>query len=111
MKKEHIPYILLGLLIIAVGILLFVGFSKGNRPDDLYKDLIEAKEREIDAVIRERDTYRAWKDAEVAENARVDSLLKEKLKTTIIKYENIPVNVRNYNRDELRRAVKEYAGN
>lgn len=100
--KQNI--ILVGLIAIVV-ILLFGMFRK--KPDsDL--ELIKAKDETIKAVTSERDVYRKWKDDEVREGQKKDSLLQLRYKTNAIRYEKIPVIVGNYSDDELKRAIEDF---
>jgi cell division FtsZ-interacting protein ZapD len=99
---EHIKV----LLIAAVLVYLFLP-KKGKQIVDRIGE-IAAKDEVIKSLERERDTYRAWKDEAVAILQKKDSELQKEVKTTIIKYEKIPAVIRNYNNEELRRAVTDY---
>jgi hypothetical protein len=102
MKSQHLNIILLAAIII---ILLLP--KKGKQVLDRSGE-IAAKDEVIQSIIRERDTYREWKDSEIARYRRIDSVLQNSVKQTIIKYEKIPTTVRNYSNDELRRAIENY---
>lgn len=108
-KQEIIKYSILGVIAIAAIILVIsLLTSYRDKGDDSYKELIRAKDETIQAVARERDTYRQWKDDAIQELQTKDSLLQIKVKTNTVRYEKIPVTVGNYSDDELRRAVEEY---
>lgn len=97
--------IILGILVVIVGILIFGLFRK--QPDSNL-ELIKAKDETIKAVTSERDVYRKWKDDEVREGQKKDSLLQLRYKTNTIRYEKIPVIISNLSDDELRSAVENY---
>lgn len=108
-KTQIIKYSILGVIGIAVIILaISLITSYRNKGDDSYKELIKAKDETIQAVIRERDIFRQWKDDAINELHKKDSVLQLKIKTNTVKYEKIPVTVGNLSDDELRRAVEEY---
>ena len=95
------------ILLLAIAVLLILQFtckSKPLPPDN--SALIKAKDEVIQSVIRERETFRQWKDETVMELQRKDSLLQIKQATNIIKYEKIPVIINGYDNDELRRAIE-----
>lgn len=94
------------LIVIAV-ILCLMLFRKKETVIDRTGE-IKALEKVSESIARERDIYREWKDELNAELEKKDSLLQTQVKQTIIKYEKIPVTVRNYSNDELRRAVENY---
>lgn len=73
-----------------------------------YKELIKAKDETIQAVIRERDTYRQWKDDIINELQKMDSILQTRIKTNTVRYEKIPVTVSNLSDEELRSAVENF---
>ena len=108
-KQEIIKYSILGVIGIAAIILIIsLLTSYRNKGDDSYKELIKAKDETIQAVIRERDAYRQWKDEKIEELQKMDSMLQTKVKTNTVRYEKIPVTVSNLSDDELRRAVENY---
>lgn len=108
-KQEIIKYSIIAVIItavIALSISLFTAYrAKDNQ---YYKDIMKAKDETIQAVIRERDTYRQWKDDAINELQQKDSLLQLKIKTNTVKYEKVAGTVANYSDDELRRAVEDY---
>lgn len=100
---EHIKTILLAAVVVY---LFFV--RKESKPVD-HTGEIKALEKVSESIARERDIYRQWKDDVNAQLIKRDSVLQTKLKTNNIKiYETIPAAVRNYNSDELRRAIENY---
>lgn len=95
--------------LIAVALFYFIGNFKGcgvKTPDPT--DRLKDKQEIIDMVIRDRDYWRGKYDEVIGEIRFKDSLLLLKDKTTVIKYEKIPVVIRGYSNEELRRAVSEY---
>lgn len=98
--------IILILIVVIAGVLIYGLFN--NKSDSRYLDTIKAQDETIKAVQAERDTYRQWKDDEVREGQKKDSLLRLKYKSNTIVYEKIPVIVGNYSDDELRRAVEDF---
>jgi len=99
---------LLGILVILAVIYLVTIFGKKDKAPDT-SELIKAKDETIQAVIRERETFREWKDALIAENYKKDSLLQIKYKANTIIYEKtIPATVNNYSDHELQSAVESY---
>lgn len=101
-------WIIGGILAFAV-IIIAVTFLFSNRQSGIdYKELLKAKDETIQAVIRERDTYRQWKDDAINELKEKDSLLQVKIKTNTVRYEKIPVTVGNLSDEELRSAVENY---
>jgi cell division FtsZ-interacting protein ZapD len=100
--SQHINIVLAAVIII---ILLLP--KKGKQVLDRSGE-IAAKDEVIKSIERERDTYREWKDSEIARYRRIDSALQNSVKQTIIKYEKIPATISRYNNDELRRAVENY---
>lgn len=100
-------WIIGGILAFAV-IIIALTFLTKAKPDIDYREIIKAKDETIQAVIRERDTYRQWKDDVIEELNKKDSALQAKVKTNIIRYEKIPVTVSNLSDDELRSAVENY---
>jgi len=100
-------WIIGGILAFAAIIIAITFLSKPKQGID-YKELIKAKDETIQAVIRERDTYRQWKDDAINELKAKDSVLQLKVKTNTIRYEKIPVTVSNLSDDELRSAVENY---
>lgn len=108
-KQEIIKYSILGVIAIAAVILVIsLLTSYRDKGDDHYKELVKAKDETIQAVIRERDTYRQWKDDAIDELHKKDSVLQLKIKTNTVRYEKIPVTVGNLSDDELRSAVENY---
>lgn len=97
--------IILIILVVIAGILIYGLF---NKKQDSSLELIKSKDETIKAVTSERDVYRKWKDDEVKEGQKKDSLLQLRYKTNTIRYEKIPVIVGNFSDDELRRAVEEF---
>ncbi len=109
MTKDKIYKALLIVLGLLIVILLAGIFFRKPMPDNsLVKELVKAKDSEIQSITRERDIYRQWKDEARNELLKKDSLLNTKFKTTVINYEKIPSNVRNLTNEELRRAVYSY---
>lgn len=106
-KQEIIKYSLIGLFAIG-GLLILLTFFKRNNNGIDYKELLKAKDETIQAVTRERDVYRQWKDDAINELQKKDSVLQLKIKTNTMRYEKIPVTVSNYSDDELRSAVENY---
>jgi len=100
-------WIIAGILVFAAIIIAFTFLSRPKTGID-YKELIKAKDETIQAVIRERDVYRQWKEDAIQELHEKDSVLQIKVKTNTIRYEKIPVTVSNLSDDELRRAVEGY---
>jgi len=100
-------WIIGGILFFAVVIITVTLLSR-VKPGIDYKELIKAKDETIQAVIREKDAYRKWKDEAIQDLNEKDSLLQLKVKTNTIRYEKIPVTISNLSDDELRRAVEEY---
>ena len=99
------------ILIIAVVILATLqvqGLFRSSKPVQDRSGEIKALEKVIEAKESERDIYRAWKDETVALLQKRDSALKTEYKTTVVKYEKIPANIRNLSNEELRRAVESY---
>lgn len=105
--KEHIKVGLLALTVLLLISFLLVILKRKTQPDN-YKELINAKDSVISSVIRERETFRQWKDQAIAELQKKDSALKIEYKTTVVKYEKVPVTINNLNNEELRRAVSNY---
>lgn len=100
--------LIIGGVLLFGAVIIFFTFI-GKRKDGIdYKELIKAKDETIQAVIRERDTYRQWKDDAIQELQTKDSLLQLKVKTNTVRYEKIPVMVGNLSDDELRSAVESY---
>ena len=106
-KKEIIQLSLLAILVIGV-IVIAVSLFKGKPIVPNNEGEIKAKDETIAAVIRERDTYRAWKDEAIQQRNTADSLLQVKYKTNTIKYERIPVIINALPPDELVRAAEEF---
>lgn len=106
-KAQIIKYSILGVFVLGGLFILFTFINKKKSGVD-YKELIKAKDETIQAVIRERDTFRQWKDDAINELKEKDSLLQLKIKTNTVRYEKIPVTVSNLSDEELRRAVEEY---
>ena len=100
-------WIIAGILVFALIIVALTFLSRSKQGID-YKELLKAKDETIQAVIRERDTYRQWKDDAINELHKKDSVLQLKVKTNTVRYEKIPVTVSNYSDDELRSAVESY---
>lgn len=105
--KEKIFAILIFVAAVILATFLVSLFSKKPKEID-YKALIEAKDQVIQSVIRERDTYRQWKEDINKKLEEKDSLLQIKEKTVITRYEKIPVIVSNYSDAELRSAVESF---
>jgi len=101
-------WIIGGILVFAAVIIAFTFLSRPSSSGIDYKELIKAKDETIQAVIRERDVYRQWKDDAINELNKKDSVLQLKIKTNTVRYEKIPVTVSNLSDEELRRAVEEY---
>jgi hypothetical protein len=83
-------------------------FKKVQSIQTYTAQIVKAKDETIQAIIRERDTYREWKDAAIAELQRKDSALQVKYQSTIIKYEKIPVYINSLNKDGLRSEYTNY---
>lgn len=108
MTKKEIIQLSLQAAIVILGIIYLVTiFSKKPTLHDNSGE-IKAKDETIQAVIRERDTYREWKDEAISELRRKDSALQVRYKTNTVIYEKIPVTVANYSDNELRRAVEDF---
>lgn len=87
----------------------FISSFKGcgvKTPDPT--DRLKDKQEIIDMVVEDRNYWRGKYDEVIGEIKYKDSLLQLKDKTTIVKYEKIPVVIRGYSNEELRRAVTEY---
>lgn len=106
-KKEIIQLILLGLLVIGVVILVTAIFRRPVAVPDI-KGEMKAKDEVIEAIIRERDTYRAWKDEAIAQRNTADSLLQIKYKSNTKVYERIPIIVNAMPTDELVSAAENF---
>lgn len=94
--------------IVIAGLLIYLFIPKGGKQVQDRTGEIKALEKVIEAKESERDIYRAWKDETVALLQKRDSALKTEYKTTVVKYEKIPANIRNLSNEELRRAVENY---
>lgn len=99
--------IIIGILVLAGIIIMFTFLYRKTDSFD-YKEIIKAKDETIQAVIREREVYRQWKDEAINELNKKDSLLQIKVKTNTVRYEKIPVTVGNLSDEELRSAVENY---
>ena len=103
--KIYLPWVLTGITIIFILVKAF-GPTKSN--DDKYlKMLLDEKDDRIkvEREYRMQEAERYQQDK--AEFQRRDSMRIEQSKVNKVRYEAIPVNVRNLNRDELRRAIFE----
>jgi len=105
--KEKIFAVIIFIVAVVASTFLVTLLSKKKQPDNI-DVLINAKQEIINGLIRERDTYRQWKDETVSTLKRKDSVFVIQYKTNTIKYEKIPVAVGNYSYDELRLAVEEF---
>lgn len=105
--NQKFKWIFLGCLVVATAIIIFTFFRR-NKSESNYEDLIKAKDETIQAVIRERDVYRQWKDDAINELHKADSMLQIKYKTNVVKYEKIPVTISNLSDEELRSAVENF---
>lgn len=95
--------------IIFFGLLIFVIFFNNHSSKAVdYSAEIKAKDETIEAMAKQRDIYREWKDEAVKALLQKDSVLKSSIKINTIKYEKIPATVRSYDNDELRRAIENY---
>jgi len=107
MKQISLTNILIVAVIILATLQVQALFRGSKQVQDRTGE-IKALEKVIEAKESERDIYRAWKDEAVSLLQKRDSVLKTEYKTTVVKYEKIPANIRNLNNEELRRAVENY---
>lgn len=113
--KEHIVTVLLWFTRVVLIILVFSLIRKidGRAPikeiSEAYQQIIKSKDETIQAIQRERDTFREWKDSAISElNKRNDQLSKDYSKTIIL-HDKIPVYINALGNDSLRAAAERWA--
>lgn len=111
--KTKIRYSIIALGIMGAMLIAFNLFTAmKKREDTFFNALIEAHDREVKAIQGQRDIYlqsNREKDQLIAAFKRNDSLLATSQQKIKVVYEKIPGTVRNYNNDELRSAVLDFA--
>ncbi|HEX7906223.1 MAG TPA: hypothetical protein VF487_20255 [Chitinophagaceae bacterium] len=111
--KTKIRYGIIAFGIISVMLIVFALFNILKKRDDtMFKELIAAHDREVKAIQGQRDIFLQMnreKDQLIIEFKRNDSLLAISQQKIKIVYEKVPGTVRNYNNDELRSAVFDFA--
>lgn len=102
--KAIIPYALFGICAV---VLIVVLFKPKQREDKYLKMVLNLK----DSLISQERSYRISEAAKYEQDRsewlQRDSVYREKSNTNTIRYERVPVNVRNLSHDELRGAVNE----
>lgn len=105
-REKYIKY---GVILVIVILMFIFAMSifggKGNAK--LYEELAASKERDK-AYAREIEFHRERADQAIAEKKTIDSLYRLKDDKVIIRYEKIPVDVRNLSKDNLRREITEF---
>lgn len=107
MSRDNITNI----VIIACAVLLTLKIEScfhRNRPDSYFKEKLADKETEIKEIRTDRDIIRGKYDSLIALDRRKDTVLIRDFRTNTIKYEKIPVDIRNLNNEDLRRAIYGY---
>lgn len=98
-------------LIVAVAVLLTLQlqtcFSPGKKPPDISGE-IKAKDDLIEVLQRGRQEDRRLLDSALTALSSLDAAKVTEYKTTVVKYEKIPVYINNLGRDSLRAAVENF---
>lgn len=103
-------YILPALLVIAIIYIIVKAFGAGkstSREDRLLEMLLAEKDSAISRERTDRIAEGIRHDKEKAEFRARDSISQLRSTTNTIRYERVPINVRNLDHDELRSAVLE----
>ena len=106
-SKENIKVGLLALVAIIL-IINLVTIFRQKKPVDNSRELIKAYDVAIKATEHDRETMREFKDFAIVQIHKADSIRVIQYQTKVIQYEKITPTVRNYNNDELRRAIENY---
>lgn len=84
-------------------------FSSVRTQRDAYELVRKYQDEKIADIVKDRDYERAEKDKVIAENERLDSILRLQVKQTIVKYEKVPVIINSLDRDGLRSAINKFS--
>ena len=110
--KDKIKYALIALGIIGAIAIVITLFSSWKRRDDsMFKEWVKANERAEKAEEKVQQGLQQRivdMDQEIHFHRSKDSMLILQQQQTKVNYAKVPVTVRNYNNDELRRAVWEF---